>query len=190
MKTKLLMAVATAATLCSLSSAQALTVWTEGKRTTTASGISGQAAVLYNRDVGTFDAGALTGGDLVFVGRALGTGFDAWIFDASKAFSLNVDWFAPSSRNGGPDIGANLVLDRMTPVAGLVSSTAMPSATGGFFAAGQYKVTVQSTRPDAFDYDVRVSIVPVPLAGGLLLTGLAALGFVGRRRLPTTDRPV
>lgn len=147
-----------------------------------ASGISGQAAVHNNGDVRVFDAGALSNGGLIFVGRALGSGFDAWVFDAARSFSVDVDWFAPSSRKGGPDIGANLVLDRLSGVGGLVASTAMPTAPGGMFGPGQYKLTVQSQRPDAFDYDLRVSIVPLPMAGALMMTGLAALGFAGRKR--------
>ena len=174
------------AALCVPMMASAVTVWTEGKRTTTASGIPGQAAMNQNKDVAVFDAGSISGGSMIFVGRALGTGFDAWIFDAAKMFTVDVNWFAPSTRKGGPDIGATLNLTRLSPISSIVSSAAMPTASTGQFSAGRYELRITSNRPDAFDYDVSVNIVPLPLGAGLLLAGFGAIGLVGHRRTPRT----
>ena len=163
-------------------SAVTTTVWTEGKRTTTASGTPGQAAVAGNRDVQRFDAGTAPAGGFVFVGRALGAGFDRWIFDTRQMFALNVDWFAPSSRNGGPNIGGTLELRNLGAGNALVSSTSLANQVTANFGPGRYSLTVQSSRPNAFDYDVRLTTVPVPAALGLMLTGLAMMGFVAHRR--------
>lgn len=181
MKLRLMMAVVAALATAPMASAHTLSVFTEGKRATTASGIPGVAAVNRNRDVGTFDAGTLSSGSFIFVGRAVGDGADSWAFTASDVFKVNVDWFASSTRKGGPDFGANLILDQITPLSNMITTTALPNAPSGVYGPGKYLLTIQSTRPDAFDYDLRVSVVPLPLGGALLLTGLAALGYAGRR---------
>lgn len=119
---------------------------------------------------------------------------DQFILAAATPVKLSFFLARPSSGAGNPvDASWSLVVDNTTVASGTVGAlsrddTWIPmSATTGSLAAGIHTVTFNFTAPDGVGNDLgldslSVTAVPEPESYALMLAGLAAVGFLARRR--------
>jgi len=199
MKLRKTISMALAAIVLSGAAHAATTIgWTEGLRPQVA-GTSLVSPTDANNAPPGFNLGTLGGGGgtIDIYGRIV-RNVDVYEFTSNRAF--RVDWiFGGFDLEGGGSTAVSGFTSRPFGSAGSVSSiwlngvgangnnfstdiTGGDSTIYGRQAAGTYTFAIDGLNEDDALYDIRITAVPLPAGGVLLLSALGGLGFAARRR--------